>query len=392
MDDAGELIEGYAKAGAYPLFFIWNSDLLTTLLGPSSGYSSNAVFRRVIERHIVFIARKMLQALAALDNPEHPLWALARLARGPLPLRLSTLAAFGRIADWVWGQRPKGTTLTATPQEIRDFEKLLISDATIRALGGWLDGKTKFTQQAGEDFLTRVIKRFESGHDHGLYTTLVEELLHVVRMDDLCAYEWTKMKGFIDDSFRPDPTMWGGTAFVQNLASVWTAGMRLTLISHSAGAIYIERMLNEIDKLLPDIAADVILIAAGISFERLAPSIKLFRSKFRFFALDDEYEGGYWEIPPVYDKSLLYFVSSLCERDGNMDKELVGMQRYWSGADPYLTPDVIKVTSAIPVDARVWSPTDSKALPCFRAHAYKHGGFAKECETKKSVECFLVKP
>jgi hypothetical protein len=61
-------------------------------------------------------------------------------------------------------------------------------------------------------------------------------------------------------------------------------------------------------------------------------------------------------------------------------------------ADPYLTPDVIKVTGAIPVDARVWSPTDSKAVPGFCVHAYKHGGFAKECKTKESVECFLVKP
>jgi hypothetical protein len=136
----------------------------------------------------------------------------------------------------------------------------------------------------------------------------------------------------------------------------------------------------------------VIFIAAGISFERLARSTKLFRGKFRFFALKDEYEGGYWEIPPVYDKSLLYFVSSLCEIDGNMDKELVGMQRYWSGTDPYQTPDVTAVTDVIIEDARVWSPTDSSAPACFRAMAYRHGGFAEECETKKSVECFLVSP
>lgn len=390
MDEAEQLINGYSKAGAYPFFFIWNSDLLTTLLGPSRNYAGNVVFRRVIERHIVFIAGKMLQALLAQDSPQHPLWALARLPRAASPLPLSTLAAFGRIADWAWAQRPKGTALTVPIPEIRDFEELLVKDPSIQAPGGMLDDKTRFTRQVGEGFLTRVIKRFQSGHDHGLYTTLVEELLHVVKMDDLCAHEWGKMKKYIDDSFNSG-TPWGGTAFVQQLVRNWTQDMRLTLISHSAGAIYIERMQNEIHKLRPDIKANVIFIAAGISFERLRPSIKLFENQFRFFALKDECEGGYWEIPPVYDKSLLYFVSSLCESDSNMDKELVGMQRYWSGEDPYQTEDIKKVSDAITRDARVWSPTDPGAPPGFRANAYQHGGFAQECETDGSVRDFLGK-
>jgi hypothetical protein len=391
MDQAEQLMPGYSTAGAYPFFFIWNSDLLTTLLGPSSRYADNPVFRRVVERHIVFIAGKMLQALDATDDPQHPLWALARLPRAPSPPPLSTLAAFGRIADSVWARRPEGITLIITPAEIRAFEQSLIRDLALDALEDWLDG-TRFTEQVATDFLDRVRERFLTGHDHGLYTTLVEELLHVVKMDDLCAREWTKMKGFIDASFQPDPAKWGGTAFVQKLASVWTADMRLTLISHSAGAIYIDRMLNEINTLRPDIEADVIFIAAGISFERLARSIALFRSKFRFFALKDLYEGGYWEIPPVYDKSLLYFVSSLCESDINMDKELVGMQRYWSGVDPYRTKDIMAVTSVVTSAAQVWSATDRGAPACFCAHAYEHGGFAEEHDTDESVRCFLVKP
>src|SRR2546426_4174613 len=49
---AATLIDGYAKAGAYPFFFIWNSDLLTTLGRRLSPFDRNDVFRRVIEQHL----------------------------------------------------------------------------------------------------------------------------------------------------------------------------------------------------------------------------------------------------------------------------------------------------------------------------------------------------
>jgi hypothetical protein len=142
-------------------------------------------------------------------------------------------------------------------------------------------------------------------------------------------------------------------------------------------------------RLPQEIKADVVLVAAGVSFEKLGASIDLFNNRFRFFALKDEYEGGYWEIPPLYDKSLLYFVSALCERDRNMDREMVGMQRYWCGKDPYDTAAVRRITSKIPRAARVWSPTGVGAPPGFRAKAEEHGGFAEETETNGSVQHFL---
>ncbi len=388
---AAELMPGYANAGAYPFFFIWNSDLWTALSKPTRKYSRNIVFRRVVEQHLVFIAATMLRALAPEDSRQHPLWAIATLPRAAAPLPLTTLAAFGRIADSVWVRRSARVSLNVRPAELRAFERQLAQDPSIRAHGGLLDNKTRFTVQKGEGLVRRVIRRFRKGRDHGLYTTIVEELLRIAGADRLCASVWENIQSFIDDSFNPNANKvrWGGTAFVENLAASWDKDMRLTLVAHSAGAIYVGRMLTEIAKLPQDIKADVVLVAAGISFEKLGASIDLFKNKFRFFALKDEYEGGYPEIPPLYDKSLLYFVSALCERDRYMDREMVGMQRYWCGKGPYDTRPVRRITSKIPPAARVWSPTGPVAPPGFRAKAEEHGGFAEETETDGSVQDFL---
>ena len=386
---AAKLLPGYADAGAYPFFFIWNSDLWTALSRPTRKYSRNIVFRRVVEQHLVFIAATMLQALPRDYNLQHALAAIATLRRADAPLPLTALAAFGRIADSVWNRRPAGVTLSIRPGQLSAFERQLVQDPSIRARGGLLDDKTRFTVQKGQGLVRRVIRRFRKGRDHGLYTTIVEELLRIARVDEVCARAWENIQSFIDDSFNANELLWGGTAFVQQLASRWNKDMRLTLVAHSAGAIYVGRMLREIARLPQDIKADVVLIAAGVSFAKLGASIDLFKNKFRFFALQDEYEGGYPEIPPLYDKSLLYFVSALCERDRYMDREMVGMQRYWSGRRPYDTGPVRRITSRIPRAARVWSPTAAGAPPGFRAKAEEHGGFAEETETHGSVQDFL---
>ena len=96
--------------------------------------------------------------------------------------------------------------------------------------------------------------------------------------------------------------------------------------------------------------------------------------------------------PPVYDKSLLYLVSSLCEDDPNADKPLVGMQRYWKDAPPYCDPEILAVTNFIGTERSVWSPTKSGAKPGYRSHATHHGTFpvGPPPDTNASV-CFVLK-
>ena len=133
-------------------------------------------------------------------------------------------------------------------------------------------------------------------------------------------------------------------------------------------------------------------LAEGLAGVRMYERLPAWRSRvaaMRAFGLDGKTEGSYWEVPLVYNKSLLYIVSSLCEDDPNADKPIVGMQRYWSDAKPYIDPEIRAVTSFIQGARSVWSPTNAQALPGYRSSAKKHGGFAQDTETRLSVSFAL---
>ena len=280
-------------------------------------------------------------------------------------------------------------------QAIRAFQEDLAKDPIIVAFDRWMNQTKRFTPALGSGILIRVWKRLRSGHDHGLYTTLIEEIAIAIGLDVILAGIWESMKADIDDAFRADATRYGGTAFLECLLAAWNDDMRLTLIAHSGGAVYINRLLNAIDDRLPaKIKADIVFIAAALSFDAFAETIDddVFRNRvhsYRFFALEDKREGGYWQVPGVYDKSLLYLLSALCERDGDADKALVGMQRYWSGKKPYKTKNITTVTNTISIGERVWSPTPSGAPAGYQANARRHGRFAVEPKTNASVQHFL---
>jgi hypothetical protein len=399
LDTAAKLITGY-RTRAYPFFFVWNSDFLTTVQARLSPFASDMVIHRVVEQHIVFISDEMLRMQGLSEAQRKTLVDIANLPRGDLPLSLDALAELGRIVDVIWAQRPGGATLPPLEDRIRAieaFEKALAADSTLEALGRWLNQRRRFTAKVGIGIARRVWERFRTGHDHGLYTTLIEEIAIAIKLDVMLAGVWELMNGDIDYAFRGDKTKDGGTAFLDCLANAWQKGMRVTLIAHSAGSVYVNRVLNAIadDKRLSDLKVDFVFLAAALSFDTFAETIDegVFGdhvNTYRFFGLSDEREGGYWQVPGVYDKSLLYLVSALCERDFYADKPLVGMQRYWCGKAPYDTPNILTVTRTItPPRERVWSPTEGGAPPGYRSLAKKHQKFALETETNDSVLEFL---
>jgi hypothetical protein len=202
------------------------------------------------------------------------------------------------------------------------------------------------------------------------------------------------MKADIDLAFAPAPRA-GGTVFLEKLKKAWTElpNLRVTLIGHSAGAIYVQRFIEALDASFgPQQAVEVITLAAAISFERMVQGLSALQrrlSAVRVFGLSDRREGGYWEVPFIYNKSLLYIVSSLCEGDPEADKPLLGMRRYWSGLKPYNQHDIKVITKFIE-SRRVWSPTSKTAKPGYRSNATRHGTFPEDDETNESV-CYALK-
>jgi hypothetical protein len=388
LSTARDLIDGYTAAGAYPFFFIWNSDLLTEIkeiLGPNQ---DDPGFVAAANRGVKEAAHKI--AIVMGLNAE--LKAAAKYSARGEPMDLPTLAKFAERYDKAWSKN-QGAQLSVSPDELASFGTWLLDllPATRRRASN-LAIRVSGTRNP----LGRIIERLNSGHGHGLYTTVIEELLIALGIaDNLAGPIWSQMKADIDSAFLPDVRA-GGTAFLKNLAAAWTRDPRLkvTLIGHSAGAIYLQRFVESFDQFFtsePARQVDIITLAAAISFERLNDGLAILKKRasgVRLFALSDKRERAYWEVKGIYNKSLLYIVSSLCEGDSEADKPLVGMQRYWSNKRPYDQPYINSVTQFVTSARTVWAP--SSARPGYRCDAKTHGGgkpkgFPSEPLTHESV-------
>ncbi|CAN7373495.1 hypothetical protein [Paraburkholderia hospita] len=392
LNVANQLIANYTSSDAYPFFFIWQSDLVTTIKAMLETYSDDPGFVNAVSRTVKTVALKVTVALdtdRSLKN-RRP----STKARERVPMTLKESAAFARPFDTAW-ERRAGAQLACSSSELDQFAQWLAEEGKsvqhkrplfpVKRLGG------------PQNPLARIIRRLNSGHGHGLYTTVVEELFVAAGVaDELGAPIWGEMKRFIDSSFSNDVEA-GGTTFLNHLCKAWDDNpkLRVTLIGHSAGAIYVQRFIEALDARLAASSprqVQVILLAAAITFERMKaglPALHRRVSGLRLFGLDSKTEGSYWEVPPIYNKSLLYIVSSLCETDPNADKPLVGMQRYWSGTAPYTDSDIRDVLEFVRV-RKVWSPTSSDAKPGYQSGAKKHAGFPLDSETNSSI-CFILK-
>ena len=186
----------------------------------------------------------------------------------------------------------------------------------------------------------RVIRRFRAGRAHGMYVTLVEEVLRELYIDKIGqAGWWDRMKGDTADAFR-DGQQYCGTAFLTELKSQIdacpTPPKKITLVGHSAGSIYICNLLKAAARLAPSLHFDVIFEAPAATHALLASTVAAHGSRirnFRQFGMSDERETADALVPVIYLSSLLYFISSMLEHD--TDEPLVGMARYLDKRDIY---------------------------------------------------------
>jgi hypothetical protein len=395
LKTAGFLIDGYTKAGAYPFFFVWNSALFDLLEECIQSYGDDPVFVTVVTHTVKTVARKISAALDKQKSLKIQPKISARPRRAA-PETLEQLASFAKRYDGAW--TCADAQLGCSSSELDQFALFLVNAEKALPVKRRRFKREKL--QGLQNPLWRIVHRFNTCHDHGLYTTVIEELLIAWGLDEKIGRPIVStMKAVIDHAFESVPAA-GGTAFVDHLCAVWEKRptLRVTLIGHSAGAIYVQRMVEALNARLPEgsmLQVEVILLAAAITFERMSEGLSVLRKRvraLRVFGLDDETESQDHVIePPVYDKSLLYVVSSLCEDDPNADKPLVGMQRYWKDAPPYCDPEIIAVTKFIGTKRSVWSPTKSGAKPGYRSHAKHHGTFPVDPPDTNASVCFVLK-
>lgn len=239
----------------------------------------------------------------------------------------------------------------------------------------------------------RVIKRHLSGHDHGFYPTIIEELLRELYMDDLGVWLWGSMKEKAEDMWAADEP---GTTGADQHAGRYllaklkayadaNAGVTVDLIGHSAGSIVICHFLTQY--LAAGCAAQIrhiVFMAPACRSDLFHDTVLANKNKFqtfRMFTMKEENEIKDRLFSPIYTRSLLYLISGILERDEN-DARILGMQRYLFGQSPYQNEGMLNDIIAymdLPGHA-VFSKTDDDAPAGFRSKATKHGNFDNESE------------
>ena len=264
-----------------------------------------------------------------------------------------------------------------------------------RGLFNWM-GVAKFVAK----IVLAVVKRFMANRDHGVYPTVVEEVLRAAYGDLFGAAIWNQMKKDTLDSFADDPSTCG-LAVVKGLKALETESKdfkKLTLVGHSTGAIYICNFLDMAKKVGLTTPIQVVFLAPALTCERFAQAIDAHGEgglqNFRMFAMKDEREIEDEMLKPLYTRSLLYFVSGLLEGeavDGGwkavLDMPLVGMQRFHEHAPVFGNdPSVKKVLDFLNDKPRrkVWSQTLDGG-PGMNSDAAHHGDFDNDNPTLDSV-------
>lgn len=244
-----------------------------------------------------------------------------------------------------------------------------------------------------------VVRRFRDGHAHGMYTTIVEEVLAAAYVDKIGGVVWGQMKKDTADAFGSSPRC-AGTAVLRAISAIQSARgkkfERIILIGHSTGAIYIANWLEASATILPDAKYDVLLLAPAVTYDHLADALEKYGKSvenIRRFAMRDEIESRDVLVPIIYRRSLLYFVSGLLEFSKTdpiqrvPDTPLVGMERYGLNASSYknrksieLVEDRLRASKG-----SIWSRTESDAADGERCEAIKHGDFDNEAKTVASL-------
>lgn len=410
------LLKCIKDGDGYPLFVIWNSDLKTTLIKSFAQIVRDPLFHRLIKRILQLVLSKYLDStggrggsmeLASLIDIPDDAKAMENYATQqaggskPMPIadadekvvleELETddvllkaersAAAAGESMDASRGiggglktlldaaivketQKEHGITGRESADEARGF----VSTAIVLARYG-------FT------IFRAVVSRLIDNRDHGIYTTIVEEVLRTLFVDSIGSVVWSTIKQDTKDSFVTANS--GGSMLISHIKDWWAPGKRVTLIGHSTGAVYIGHFLNAWNDALPDDAqVDVIFLAPACTFKFLHERKDVLMKRTRkliVFGLSDEVETDYWEVPG-YKGSLLYIVSGLLEPE-TVDMPIVGMQRYYKG-EPYTDTEITEVIEEV-IDDVIWSVTEG-APDGRQCGAREHGDFEDD-KTKKSM-------
>jgi hypothetical protein len=443
---AAGLLPTYRDAGAYPVFFIWRSGLLEIVSGNLREIANERAFKLLSKWVVKFAVGKLREAVGAkgaplptpsdrdvyeeIDRasggaepyaglgapsdlgeltPEQEAEVEQRLRADPELQALGVEIAESALPEEV-REASKGVTVTrrlsATTLMSPDVVQELQREATVPEGEKGLVTSAALARK-GVKVLARVIARFRADTDHGLYPTVVEELLAEFYLANAGAMVWNMMKKETLDTFEPggDPPR-GGSYFLERMGQSMRDGRspQVTLVGHSTGAVFINNFLGTVARMRDDQQSalpsdfrfrNIAFLAPACTFDNFAPVLGRHEelwTDLRLFAMTDEAERADALVPVLYPRSLLYFVSGVCETDAEgaraAGKPLVGLRRHYAGKDREDLPEEIRsVLEYLTEERSVWSPVDGG--PGLSASAVRHGDFDNDPKVRESLRVMI---
>lgn len=405
---ASTLAPTYAAAKAFPVAFVWNTHPIAIVLGNWREILNEAFFERILEIVVKWTVGRFKRteggkSTSGLENPPDD------EVREELRTRANEHEPYAGVG---------GVTKELSRDDLNAFERAVSRDrrlvevtaAIIGAEDGAKGGGTgapvatrmdpEVLQELGGEegskgvlsimalvkhaaaVLKRVISRFARGRDHGVYATCVEEIGREFYVAAVGTKLWTMIKQEAADTFGDGER--GGRVFVDALAAATAkhGPPRITVVGHSAGSIYACHLVVELAKKGLHVD-DLVLLAAAVQYEvfgerMTAAAILLGRPpvhRFHLIALDDACERGYWEIPLLYPRSLLYLVSGAAE--SIPDEPLLGMERFWTSKALAKGEDVRRILAGAKFH---W------LAPLADGKVYRHGGLFSPTDSPAVIE------
>jgi hypothetical protein len=420
-DIATRLLPLYRDQGlGYPLFAMWESGLWEVLRNNWQEIVQQDVFPRLVERVLQFVIGKLDQEPGekgtTVDLPTRfevqAKMQEARVGKEPLVERHDDAEKLDE---------------SLTPAEEKQFTELLQSDTVLAEAASRMSREemtelapdlqkdaeqartaqnpgdkaiieTALLVRAGLRVLVRCLKRFANKRHHGVYTTVVEEVAREIKGDLIGGIVWKHMKKDTADSYSGAADTYGGSALLEEIGKLHAAGSkpRIVLVGHSTGAVYICYLLQAAQKVLPsDVKFDVVFLAPACTFKLFDETLAAAGDRigaFRSFGMEDEVEIADQFFPPLYLRSLLYFVSGLVEDE--VDIPLIGMKRYHSGTAPFdatTFPYVDRVLTRLMTIPHAWLWSRSSGEPGLNTTSIHHGDFDNDENTLASVAYCIAK-
>jgi hypothetical protein len=413
LEAASKLKPIYEAAGAFPIFFVWESGWKEIV-----EQQIPVIFReKIFQRILVTVSR---YCKAKVDGAADPEQARSEGALTDTP-ESKILEEIQKRTPFAGTEPDLTEDSLVTPEESARIEQMLsentgftidaevvandpdstlMSDELVPRTepgNGEVDrGGVTTVLLIGRCAIVigRVIKRFVKKRHHGFYLTIVEEILRGFYLGSVGKFFWNEMKKNIDNAFGFAPDC-GGTAFVAGMSQVLTANpeLKVTLVGHSAGSIYACRLLRGLPAQLPDsVRLNLILVAAAIDVKSFAETLRAVGDRiegFRSFGMSDERERVDAIFGRLFPSSLLYFVSGVLEDESDMP--LVGMERFYA---PEYKQEGLEYISAIGEfetcrhpHSFVWAPADHGDGKACDMHS--HGGWVEATATLKSVQYLI---